>query len=339
MTRVVRCAATVLLASTGRGLAQDDTTPPPLAAPGRLVDVGGWRLHIYCTGAYTGATVILEAGVGDFSVEWSLVQSAAAQLGRVCTYDRAGDGWSELGPHPRTLRQLAFELHTLLTNAGERGPYVVVGHSYGAWIVRTYTSAYPDDVAALILIDGGADNPWRLLPDGSLVRSADLARGRPIPPVRTANPLRLADIPPGALAQMRAGLSEASRTANAPPRDKLPLHAQQMRTWALGRLSHVAAAVNPVLEEELAVLRAEREQTARPYGDRPVVVIIRGLADEETPAMRAREAERRDEYIALTGLSSHGRHLVASRSGHHIQLDEPELVVAAIRDVLASLAR
>ena len=126
---------TVAALATG-AVAQEDTAPP-LPPPGRLVDVGGWRLHLHCTGVQGPGQpiVILEAGVGDFSVEWSLVQPGVAGFARVCLYDRAGDGWSELGPHPRTMRQVVYELHTLLEKAGERPTFVLVGHSYGGWLV------------------------------------------------------------------------------------------------------------------------------------------------------------------------------------------------------------
>jgi pimeloyl-ACP methyl ester carboxylesterase len=98
--------------------------------------VGWWRLHLYCTGeAREGQpTVVLEACKGDFSVEWSLVQPGISRYARVCSYDRAGDGWSELGPHPRTFRQIVYELHTLLERAGVRAPFILIDHSYGAWL-------------------------------------------------------------------------------------------------------------------------------------------------------------------------------------------------------------
>src|SRR5690349_15455065 len=99
-------------------------------APGQLVDVGGYRLHIQCVG--TGSpTVVLDAGLGGSSLDWSLVQAAIGQTTRVCAYDRAGMGWSESGPAPRTPAQIAGELHTLLGNAGIAGPYVLVAHSLG----------------------------------------------------------------------------------------------------------------------------------------------------------------------------------------------------------------
>src|SRR5215475_7926265 len=175
-----------------------NATPPPFPPPGKLVDIGGWRLHLNCTGEPRAAqpTVILEAGLGDFSVEWSLVQPGVAKFARVCSYDRAGDGWSELGPHPRTLRQIVYELHTLLDRAGVKPPLALVGHSYGGWLVRLYASTYPTEVAGLALVEAGADNPRRILPDGKLRRSSDLMTGQPIPSVKVSNPLRLSDIPP-----------------------------------------------------------------------------------------------------------------------------------------------
>src|SRR5262249_38815230 len=136
----------VTLASLGRA-----QSVPPYPPPGRLIDVGGWKLHLSCTGQASASqpTVILEAGIGDFSVEWSLVQPKVASFARVCSYDRAGDGWSELGPHPRTFHQLVYELHTLLANAGIKPPIVLVGHSYGGWLVRQYQATYPSEVSGM----------------------------------------------------------------------------------------------------------------------------------------------------------------------------------------------
>jgi pimeloyl-ACP methyl ester carboxylesterase len=317
-------------------MAQGDPDSPPYPPPGRLVDIGGWHLHLNCTGLAraTQPTVILEAGRGDFSVEWSLVQPTVARFARVCSYDRAGDGWSALGPHPRTFHQIVYELHTLLDKAGERPPYVLVGHSYGGWLVRLYQATHPAEVAGMVLVEAGAENPWRMMPDGRLVRSSELAAGRPIPAVKTSGPLRVSEIPPAALQQMRAGLAAASLHANDAPRDKLPIDAQRMRTWALGQLGHVAAAVNPFEHDELAALRAERAKSEYPLGDMPLVVITRGIAEEAGPD--SLEAEHRRDHAAVARLSRAGRLVVAERSGHHVQLDQPELVVAAIREVLAA---
>jgi pimeloyl-ACP methyl ester carboxylesterase len=215
----------------GSAQAPQEGAPPPVPPPGRLVDVGGWKLHIHCTGTREdkSPTVILESGVGDFSVEWSLVQPRVAPFARVCSYDRGGDGWSEMGPHPRTFRQIVYELHTLLERAGERPPFVLVGQSYGGWLVRTFRSTYPSEVTGIVLVDAGEDNPERIGSDGKVVRAEALVKGTPIPPIKTSGPLRIADIPPGALAAMRNGIAQTLPYANDPPRDLLPEDAKRMR--------------------------------------------------------------------------------------------------------------
>src|SRR5215470_3963528 len=319
-------------------VAQDQATPPPFPPPGKLVDIGGWRLHLNCTGEtrVSQPTVILEAGVGDFSVEWSLVQPEVSKFARVCSYDRAGDGWSDLGPHPRTLRQIVYELHTLLDKAGVKPPLVLVGHSYGGWLVRLYASTYPADVVGMALVEAGADNPWRTLPNGKLGRSSDLAKGQPIPAVKTSNPLRVSDIPPEALSQMKAGAQQLAKHPNEPPRDKLPPDAQRMRAWALAQLGHVAAAVNPFEHEELAGLRAERAKSEHPLGDMPLIVLTRGKSEENGPDGKALEEEHRRVHTAMAAMSRNGKLVVAANSGHHVQLDEPELVIKAIHDLLTA---
>lgn len=320
---------------------QTESTQPPFPPTGKLVDVGGWRLHLNCTGEARALqpTVVLEAGKGDFSVEWSLVQPGVAKFARVCSYDRAGDGWSELGPHPRTMHQLVYELHTLLERAGVKPPFALVGHSYGGWLIRLYASTYPAEVAGMVLVEAGADNPLRMMPDGKLVRSSDLASGRSIPEVKRSGPLRVSDIPPGALTQMKAGLQQASANANEAPRNKLPPDAQRMRTWVLAQLGHVAGAVNPFENEELAGLRAERAKNQYPFGDKPLIVLTRGLSEDEGPDSKALEVEHRRDHSKLAEMSRNGKLIVATKSGHHVQLDEPELVIKAIQDVLAAVRK
>jgi pimeloyl-ACP methyl ester carboxylesterase len=313
-------------------------TVPPFPAPGRLIDIGGWRLHLNCTGTFDAGrpTVILEAGIGDFSVEWSLVQPKVAAFARVCSYDRSDDGWSDFGPSPRTLHQIVYELHTLLVNAGERAPFVLVGHSFGGWVVRLYQSSYPAEVAGMVLVEAGADDPWRMLGDGKLRRASELATGRPIPPVKTANPVHESEIPPGVVSQLRAAAEQYAPRANEPPRDKLPPDAQRMRSWAYGQLKHWAQGYNPFEADELAGLRAARLQGEFSLGELPLMVLTRGIPESEGPDAAAREAEHRQDHATIAAMSRRGKLVIAEHSGHHVQLDEPELVVTAIREVLAA---
>lgn len=331
---VLAWAALLMLLQATAIQAQNESSPP-LPPPGKLVDVGGWRLHLNCTGeARAGQpTVILEPGIGDFSVEWSLVQPGVAKFARVCSYDRAGDGWSDWGPHPRTFRQIVYELHTLLDKAGIKPPFVLVGQSYGGWLTRLYAFTYPSDVVGMALVDAGADDPWRMN-NGKLARSSELVKGVPIPAVKTSGPLRLSDIPPEALRQMKAGAQSLVTHANDPPRDKLPPEAQRMRAWALGQLGHIAAGVNPFEIEELAALRAERAKSEYPFGDKPLIVLTRGIPEEHGPDGKALEEEHRRNHAAVAKTSRQGKLIIATRSGHHIQMDEPELVIQSIRDVV-----
>ena len=314
--------------------AQQPAEPPPLPPPGRLVDVGGWRLHLHCTGeARPGdPIVVLEAGAGDFSVEWALVQPGVAQFARVCSYDRADDGWSDMGPHPRTMRQIVYELHTLLERAGERPPYLLVGQSFGAPVVRLYAATHPAEVAGMVLVDGGSDNPWRLQGDGSLKRSAELATGAAVPPVKASGAVKEADIPPAIRSQLEGFARERGPSANDGPRALLPADARRMRSWALGQVKHWASGDNPFEHEELAAIRAVRTGSEHPLGELPLLVITRGVADD-SPEL---EAEHRREQEATARMSRRGRLIVAERSGHHVQLEQPDLVVAAIREALAA---
>ncbi len=149
----------VLLAAAGllyQGIASAvDASRYP--ASGKLINVGGYRLHINCIG--TGSpTVILDAGLGGSSLDWSLVQPEVATFTRVCSYDRAGYGWSDYGPKPRTSGRIVAELHTLLIGAGIPGPYILVGQSFGGLNVRLYAYTYPQEVAGMVLVDASHEN-------------------------------------------------------------------------------------------------------------------------------------------------------------------------------------
>jgi pimeloyl-ACP methyl ester carboxylesterase len=123
--------------------------------PGQMVGVGGHSLHINCVGRGSPA-VVLDAGSGGFSAQWVRVQREVSGTTRVCSYDRAGMGWSEMGPEPRDAEQITRELRTLLKGANIEGPYVLVGHSFGGLYVRTYAARYPDEVAGVVLVDSSS---------------------------------------------------------------------------------------------------------------------------------------------------------------------------------------
>jgi pimeloyl-ACP methyl ester carboxylesterase len=326
-------AAALLVPAALPGQAALDPPSPP---PGRLIDIGGWRLHLNCTGeAVAGQpTVVLEAGIGAFSVEWVLLQPRVAPFARVCSYDRAGVGWSELGPAPRTRHQMVFELHTLLETAGERAPYLLVGQSFGGSVVRLYATVYPAEVAGMVLVDTGTLTGVSNI-NGELVRLYERATGRPIPPPAASNPFRESELAPNVRTQIEAAARQGAARANEPPRDRLPEEAQRMRVWALSQVKHYVAHFNPLDSEELALMVAEQDRKEHPFGDLPLVVLSRGTPSHTGDAQWL-EDERVKGQAALAKLSSRGRQVIAVGSGHHIQIEDPELVVSAIREVLAA---
>jgi pimeloyl-ACP methyl ester carboxylesterase len=135
---------------------------------GQIVAVGGYQMHLYCTGANADGspTVILETGLGSTSAAWAFVQPEVAKATRVCSYDRAGMGWSESSPEPRNAQHIAEELHTLLQNANVSSPYVLVGWSYGGLYVREYAGQYGDEVAGMVLLDSSHPDQWTSTPEG-----------------------------------------------------------------------------------------------------------------------------------------------------------------------------
>lgn len=160
--------------------------PPSGPAPGVLVDIGGRKLHIRCVGpANAKPTVILESGGGAFSKDWSLVQDLLSPHVRTCAYDRAGSGWSEPGPAPRTMKQEVFELHALLEAAKVTGPFVLVGHSIGGLLVRLYAERYSGDVVGVVLVDPLHENAMvGSVRFGGWVRLREKAAERAVPEPR-----------------------------------------------------------------------------------------------------------------------------------------------------------
>lgn len=143
-------AITGMLYQTAAAESDQRKYPPP----GVLVNVDGYQMHIYCTGEGS-PTIILDHVGGGSSVDWALIQPELAKHTRVCAYDRAGFGWSDANPAPRTMEQQVHELHKLLQGANELGPYILVGHSFGARVNRVYAARYPDEVTGMVLMDAG----------------------------------------------------------------------------------------------------------------------------------------------------------------------------------------
>ena len=163
---VLPVIATLLVLAVGGALAtlSAATDPGPSARAGQLIDVGGHRLYIECTGSGHPA-VVLQSGLGESSSYWALIAPAVAGSTTVCAYDRAGHGQSEEAAAPQDGIALATDLHTLLERAGVAGPYVLVGHSSGGPYVRAFADRYPDQVAGMVLLDSQPADAFSVLPD------------------------------------------------------------------------------------------------------------------------------------------------------------------------------
>ena len=333
--KIIVTAFLLLLPLTA--VAQQSGGQPAYSPPGKLVDIGGYRLHLNCTGN-NGPAVVLIAGAGDFSFDWGLVQPDVSRFARACSYDRAGLAWSDPGPTPRTMLQDAYELHALLRAAGIRAPYVLVGHSIGGLIARVYTAQYPHEVAGMVLVDPTHEDTT-LMYQGKLVRVREGAKGITVPPPQTMRssppkPPTKEDIEQFEFNQKMFGAPKIT-----PPFDKLPAQAQAMRLWFLSQPPR-AAAGSDLWAEELQAMYAARAKTPYQLGDRPLVVLLAkpeygdppgGISAEEWKRVND---EKRQQKVELTNLSRNSKLIVAGRSGHHIQLDEPQVVTDAIHQAV-----
>jgi pimeloyl-ACP methyl ester carboxylesterase len=326
------CLATLLFLSSITAVAQQQPSPP-----GKLIDVGGFKLHLNCTGKGE-PTVVLLAGAGDFSFDWGLVQPDAAKFARVCSYDRAGYAWSDPGPMPRTMRQDAYELHTLLKTAQIKGPYVLVGHSLGGLIARVYTSQYPDEVAGLLLVDTTHEDTV-LIFNGQLVRIREHANGTAIPAAQTMKSSPPKPPTKEDLEQFESNQKNSGSPKIEPPFEKLPVATQALRLWALSQPPRAAGGPD-FWADELQAMYTERAKTPNQLGDKPLVVLLATPRYGNPPANIPGDAwskfndEKRLQKVKLTNLSSNSKLLVADGSGHHIQLDAPQVVTDAIRQIV-----
>ena len=277
--------------------AADLRTYPP---PGQLVDVGGYRLHINCTG--TGSpTVVIDAGLGDWSASWSSwVQPEVAKTTRVCTYDRAGMGWSEPGPLPRTAEQFAQELHTLLDHADIPGPYVLVGHSMGGLTVRVFVHEYAAEVAGVVLIESMHPRQAKASASPTPAQATEPASGASIATFPAWIGVRRLLAGP---LDLKSGFSP--EVANA-----------YVAFWVTPRFTQTQRDESTGLGTSLAQAGAITS-----LGAVPLIVLSRGGdPDQDWQGMQA----------DLLHLSAQSQHLIADQSGHIVQLDQPQAAVGAI---------
>jgi len=282
-------------------------------APGNLVDVNGHQMHLYCVGE-GNPTVVLESGLGETMMNWSEVQKETAVFTRVCSYDRVGFGWSEPVDDPVLSAQVADNLHTLLQNAGESAPYVMVGHSVGGIHVRNFALQYPNDVAGVILVDSSHDN--------QRAEDADEGKDPLITLCRAIAPFGIVRV---------LNLVEEGAAANP------HLNLEQRNTLiALTNQSHYCRATT---NEDTAADTDMSQPHLKSLGDLPLSVLtatqtVNRLADQIPAELIAQINDLwTANQLELVALSTNSSQVIATESAHYIQYDQPELVVEAIQQM------
>lgn len=331
---IIFVVAVAFLIATGLlfqaiGLKRDERRFP---APGRLIDAGGHKLHFYEAGSGSPA-VVLESGISASSLNWRAVQTEVAKVARVCSYDRAGLGWSDLCDEPCIPASLARQLHTLLHNADIAAPYILVGHSFGGLIVQAFAGLYPDETAGLVLVDPLDPAEWTPITDEQrriirqgirLSRRGALAARFGV--VRLCLNLLLAgnQLVPRIAAKIWSG--DASQVTN-----RIAGQVQKMprETWPL-----VAAhwknhkSFEGMARHFEALAQSAQELSQVQQLNVPVTMLV-GTQNEHPADPR--------EYAKK--LSPETRLIFAQNSGHWIQLDEPELVITSIAEMIEAARR
>lgn len=302
-------------------------------APGQRVDVGGYSLHIYCT-AQGSPTVIVDAGNGDFSLGWVGIQPEVAKFTRICTYDRAGYGWSDSSPNPRTAKVMAEELHSLLSNAEVDPPYVLVGHSLGGYTVRMYADLYPSEVAGMVLVDAGHEDQLKRFP----------------PEFEKLEQQTVSYFTGGGLLARFGILRLMGRSSggldSAPPYVlKLP---KDIQLEYMAMLSHPSYFSTAVEERRLLSETGDQVRATKKLGGLPLIVLTAETTVDpdalKAIGMPVDFASSNIQQIwyemqaELAALSTKGEQIIVKYSTHAIQIDQPQAVIDAIHKVMEMIA-
>ncbi len=317
------------------GVGLDARRFPP---PGKRVDVGGRCIHIHVDGKSSAGApaVILESGIAASSPSWRLVQPEIAKLSRVITYDRAGLGWSDMSKSPVTPESILHDLRTALERAGVKPPYVYVGHSFGGLVAQLFASKHSNELAGMVLLDPPHWSEWH--PQAPPEKHIMLQRGARLS--RRGAWCARFGINRALLSLLTSGFVRGPRAFVVAVSGRAATIANRI----VGEIRKLPPETYPILKalwsqpkcfesmaahlEALPAVSAEVGKWSKPgvLGDLPLVLIT--ASNHTTDIMRLHEE--------VPALSTRGRHLVARHSGHWIQLDQPELVVHAIRSLTES---
>ena len=274
--------------------------------PGEMINVAGHRLHLHCSGQGS-PTVILEAGNLGMSSHWVRVQGEVARVTRVCSYDRAGMGWSDAAPGFHDARQISTQLHGLLTGAGETGPYVLVGHSYGGLYALNYAGQYQAEVAGLVLLDSSHPDQFTRTPEGQAMFRRTSRMGAVLPWLARLGIVRLTHFLPA--------------HPDLPPQQRAEVAAFNSSTRQVATSAKEFGATSATCTQARAM---------RSLGSKPLAVIT---ADDQPPGWRLMQNE-------LAALSSNSIHRIAAGTTHASLLfsqRDAALSSAAIAQVIMSV--
>jgi pimeloyl-ACP methyl ester carboxylesterase len=270
---------------------------PPYPAPGEMVDVGGYRVHVFCRGEGSPTVIIVGAG---FSFDWALVQPEVAKFTKVCTYDPSGTAWSDPSS-VTTCSQRVDEVNKLLKSAKIQGPYLLVGLSFGALVGRLYAKLHPDDVTGLVIVDHAF---------------LDVEAS---PPADVPSPAQTTDLnsPPVLIHKtpIIVTVEESSQFSN------LPEHSHKLHRWAEG--------LNPNLPTVQAAEGCQSELReaggdSRTLQNEPVIIV--STANDHPNYVKLQ--------TELLSLSRRSKQIIADRSFHSVEIDQPEIVIKAIRQAV-----
>lgn len=288
-------------------------------APGTLTDVGGYKLHSYCLGKGK-PTVILDAGLGGYSAWWTLVQKEVSEFTHVCSYDRAGYGWSDAGPGPRTSAVIVKELHTLLHRQNIQPPYILVGHSFGGINMKLYANTYPDEVCALVLVDSCYEKQWerfvahdtkkplKTMWDSIRDSAMDMCHSRIAHYVGLSRLLIAQDLQPyfaGSLSKdlQKSIIAQSSTVKSLEARDSESYYCSESFNQSANAPHRIT--------------------------NKPLIVISRGKKEDESIDTIWAACQQ-----DLMSNSTRSQHIIAHKSGHMINVEQPEIIVNAIRDLV-----
>ncbi|MEZ5425917.1 MAG: alpha/beta hydrolase [Pyrinomonadaceae bacterium] len=268
-------------------------------------------MHINCTGKGS-PTVILEAGAGGWSIHWFEVQKELSKYTRVCSYDRLGLGWSDLGELPRTVKKDANDLHELLIKSGEKGPFILAGHSYGGYVARTYYDSFPENIAGIALIDSAHENQWEKLPVAKQMLDYGLNIARQ-------------DLEKAKNGQLK---KEDYKNGIAP--EMLATYQEQMLQEKIHQTG--VSVLENIFETAKEVGKTKK------LGDLPLLVLSAGnsfaafLEDNEKnrPLLQNLNAGWMEMQKDLTTLSTNSEHLISQKDSHRFNRDNPQVIVAGI---------